>query len=127
MKGNETMKTNKTLRSVLAMLLAVVMVLAIAGCKPAEQGNNGTTPTGGNTVEKTYTYNTYTALSPSNWNELTYQDNNDTQIMNYLASSFFTFDFKYDEYGQIIDGEFEVEYEAATKLEDVSTSDRYAE
>ena len=30
---------------------------------------------------KSYTYKTYTSVSPSNWNELTYQDNNDTQIM----------------------------------------------
>ena len=33
-----------------------------------------------------YTYNDYTAVSPSNWNELTYQDNNDTQIMSYMNS-----------------------------------------
>ena len=32
-----------------------------------------------------YTYNDYTTVSPSNWNELTYQDNNDTQIMNYIS------------------------------------------
>ena len=130
------MKTNKTLRSVLAMLLAVVMVLAIAGCKPADKGGNNTTAPNGtqgstegsegvsNVVEdgKMYTYNTYTALSPSNWNELTYQDNNDTQIMSYIGSSFFSFDFKYDEVGEIIPGEFVIKYEAATKLEDVSAS-----
>ncbi len=67
-----------------------------------------------------FTYNTYTALSPSNWNELTYQDNNDTQIMSYIGSSFFSYDFKYDEFGEIIPGEFVMKYDAATKLEDVS-------
>ncbi len=67
-----------------------------------------------------YTYNTYTSVSPSNWNELTYQDNNDTQIMNYLAGSFFGFDFKYDSEGKIIDGEFEVKFDFATALEDVT-------
>ena len=106
------MKTNKTFRSVLAMLLAVVMVLAIAGCKPQNQEE----------AKKVYTYNTYTALSPSNWNELTYQDNNDTQIMSYIGSSFFSYDFKYDEKGEIIPGEFVMKYDAATKLEDVSAS-----
>ena len=40
-----------------------------------------------------YTYNTYTGVSPSNWNELTYQDANDTQIMSYISGSFFTYDF----------------------------------
>lgn len=67
-----------------------------------------------------YTYNSYTAVSPSNWNLLTYQDNNDTQIMNYLAGSFFSFDFKYNSEGKIIDGEFEVKFDFATALEDVT-------
>lgn len=69
-----------------------------------------------------YTYNTYTAVSPSNWNELTYQDNNDTQIMSYIGSSFFTYDFKFDNEGKPIPGEFEIKYQAATKLEDVTTT-----
>ena len=105
------MKTNINLRSVLAMLLAVVMVLSIAGCKSGYQDDG-----------KMYTYNTYTALSPSNWNELTYQDANDTQIMDYIGSSFFAYDFKYDEKGEIVPGEFVMKYNAATKLEDVSAS-----
>ena len=74
---------------------------------------------------KTYTYNTYLSVSPSNWNELTYQDNNDTEVMGWIGSSFYGFDFKYDENGEIIPGEFEVEYSAATNLEDVSAE--YAE
>ena len=69
---------------------------------------------------KEYTYLTYTTLSPSNWNELTYQDNNDTQIMNYLMSPLFEFDFKFDADGEIVDGDFTVKYAAATKLEDVT-------
>ena len=71
---------------------------------------------------KTHTYNTYTALSPTNWNELTYQDNNDTQIMSYIGSNFFSFDFKYDANGKIVPGDFVIKYEAATKLEDVSAN-----
>ena len=74
---------------------------------------------------KTYTYNTYLTLSPSNWNELSYQDNNDTNVLSYISSSFFTFDFKYDENGEILPGEFDVEFDAATALEDVSAE--YAE
>lgn len=69
-----------------------------------------------------YTYQDYTTVSPSNWNELTYQDNNDTQIMSYIGSSFFTYDFKFDAQGNILPGEFEVKYSAATKLEDVTTT-----
>lgn len=78
------------------------------------------------------TYRTYTAAMPSDWNEMSYTDNNDTQIMNYIGSSFFEFDFKFDgnkylEDGNInkdaiVDGEFTVEYSAATDLKDVTRS-----
>ena len=73
-------------------------------------------------LPKTYTYNTYTALSPSNWNELTYQDSNDTQILSYISSSFFSYDFKYDEYGEIVPGAYVMKHEAVTDIEDVSAS-----
>ena len=125
--------TKKNLTRGIALLLAVVMLLAFAGCEktPANTDpTNGTTPTGGTNptnpeAPKTYTYHTYTTLSPSNWNELTYQDSNDTQIMSYIGSSFFSYDFKYDEYGEILPGEFVMKYEAATALEDVTAA--YAE
>ncbi len=128
----------------LAILLVVATLFAVAACgTPAETtapsgdnggnnnpggngGNNGgnndgTTDGKGHKDPKMYTYNTYTALSPSNWNELTYQDENDTQVMGYIGSSFYTYDFKFDEYGEIIPGEFVMKYDAATKLEDVSS------
>ena len=98
----------------MALILAVVMILALAGCNNTDQTGKGV-----------YTYNDYLTLSPSNWNELTYQDNNDTNIMSYIGSSFFGYDFKYDANGEIVPGEFEVVYEAATKLEDVTA--KYAE
>ena len=103
------MKIKTFIRSTLALLLVAVMMLSVVACKKDEEPK-----------DKTYTYNTYLTLSPSNWNELTYQDNNDTEIMSYIGSSFFGYDFKYDENGEIIPGEFVVKYEAATKLEDVS-------
>lgn len=115
-------------KKLFALLLAVVMVLSVlAGCKPADTtntGNTGSSAATGNTEvvedDKTYTYNTYLMLSPSNWNELTYQDVNDTEIMDYIGSSFFGYDFKYDENGEILPGEYVVTYNAATKLEDVT-------
>ena len=107
------MNTKKIIRCLVASLLVVVMVammlVTMVGCGGYKDDG------------KMYTYNTYTALSPSNWNELTYQDNNDTQIMNYIGSSFFTYDFKFDENGEIVPGEFEVIYSAAKKLEDVTS------
>ena len=77
-------------------------------------------------------YSTYTSVMPSNWNELTYQDNNDTQIMSYISSSFYEYDYKfngnkYNEDGSInadaiVPGGFTVNYSAATKLEDVTST-----
>ena len=118
-------------KKLLALVLAVVMVVsAFAACnrekpeetKPAETKPAETKPAETTPVEedKEYTYRTYLTLSPSNWNELTYQDNNDTEIMSYIGSSFFGYDFKFDEYGEIIPGEFVVTYNAATALEDVT-------
>ena len=111
------MKTKTIIRSVLAILLVAVMMLSVVAC------NKDPKPTP--EVDKDYTYNTYLTLSPSNWNELTYQDNNDTEIMSYIGSSFFGYDFKYDAEGNIVPGEFVVKYEAATKLEDVTA--KYAD
>ena len=100
------------MKKILALLLAVLMVVSLAAC-------SGIGKAGGKNV---HTYHDYTSLSPSNWNELTYQDNNDTQIMNYLGSPFFEYDFKFDENGGIVPGEFVMKYAAATKLEDVSAN-----
>ena len=123
------MKTNKTAKGLFALLLVAAMMLSLVACAndtpdptTATDGTQATDPV--ETV-KEYTYNTYLTLSPSNWNELTYQDNNDTEIMSYIGSSFFGYDFKFDENGEILPGEFVVTYEAATKLEDVTA--QYAE
>ena len=71
---------------------------------------------------KTYTFREYVVTSPSNWNELTYQDNNDTEIMSFIGGSFFTYNYKFDADGKIIDGAFKVEYDGAKKLEDVTAA-----
>ena len=133
---------SKKLRAMLALMLTFVMSSSIVACgdngdnsSSVNPGTSSDAPTSDSSndetssddssssveeVPATYTYKTYTAISPSNWNELTYQDNNDTQIMNYLTSPLFEFDFKFDENGEIIPGDFEVEYSFATALTDVS-------
>ena len=129
----------KRLTKLVALLLVLVMTLSVlAACGGENKKTEATTtkpvvtdPNGGDDDYvwiddgKSYTYQTYTAVSPSNWNELTYQDNNDTQIMSYISSSFFSFDFKFDEDGEILPGEFTVNYNAATNLVDVTA--KYAE
>ena len=77
-------------------------------------------------------YNTTTAVMPSNWNELNYADNNDTQIMSYIGSSFFTYDYKFEggkfnadgsiNKAGIVPGGITTNYSAATKLEDVTST-----
>ena len=67
-----------------------------------------------------YTFMDYTTVSPSNWNELTYQDANDTQIMSQIDGSFFTFNYQFDAKGRVIKDGYAVEYDGATKLEDIS-------
>ena len=118
---------NKTFKSVLAMALCLVMVAALfAGCAPAE------TPIAQVSLKQAQ-YNTTTSVMPSNWNEFTYADNNDTQILNYITSSFFEYDYKfendkkYNEDGSInkagiVPGAYTTNYSAATKLEDVTST-----
>ena len=113
---------NKKLRSILALVLCFVMVAAMAtSC--AKDGARDTS----------ITYNTTTTTMPSNWNEMTYADNNDTQIMSYIGSSFFDYDYKFvddkkfNEDGSInkagiVEGAYTTNYSAATKLEDVTST-----
>ncbi len=102
---------NKLMKKVLTGSLVVGSAVAMTACS----GDSVAYPDG-------YTYNTYTMVSPSNWNELTYQDNNDTQIMNYIGSSFFNYDFLFDENGEIVSNDFDIKYEAATDLKDVTST-----
>ena len=79
---------NKRLTSALALVMCLVMVVCtFASCS--------TDPEDVPATFKQAQYNTYTTTMPSNWNELTYADNNDTQIMSYIGSSFFDYDYKF--------------------------------
>ena len=82
------------MKKLLSLVLAVVMVLGLVACG----GNGGsettapvetTTPT----VAGTYTYNYALAEFPTNWNYHTYQTNIDAEILDYISSSFYVFDY----------------------------------
>ena len=119
---------NRNFKSVLTMALCFVLAaVMVVGCSPA--GTGSVTPA----VFKQAEYNTYTATMPSNWNEFTYADNNDTQIMSYIGSSFFEYDYKFEgdkkfnadgsiNKAGIVPGAYTTNYSAATKLEDVTSS-----
>ena len=112
---------SKTLKSLLSVVLCL-MLCASMFTASAEQ-----------VAPKQAEYNTTTAVMPSNWNEFTYADNNDTQIMSYIGSSFFDYDYKFEDDKKfnedgsinkdgIVPGAYTTNYSAATKLEDVTAS-----
>ena len=117
---------NKKFKSALALVMCLVMVACtLASCN--------TDPEVVPATFKQAQYNTYTTTMPSNWNELTYADNNDTQIMSYIGSSFFDYDYKFEgdvKYNAdgsinkagIVPGAYTTNYSAATKLEDVTST-----
>ena len=111
----------KRLTKLVALVLALVMCTAVLTACPGPQDKTNTT----------VTYNSYTTVMPSNWNEFTYADGNDTQIMSYIGSSFFEYDYKFENDQKfladgsinkagIVSGGFTTNYSAATKLEDVT-------
>ena len=85
-----------------------------------QAGNDLYPEHGGWEDPKTYTMKDFLTVCPSNWNELTYQDSNDTEIMGYIGSNFFRFNYKFDDQGNIKDGEFDIEYDALDDIEDVT-------
>lgn len=107
---------NKKISKVVSLVLALVMCAAVL-CACPDPGEDDYVYTDDG---KNYTRNTYTTVSPSNWNMLSYIDNNDTQIMDYISSGFFGYDYKFDANGEIVPGDYTVTYEAATALKDVT-------
>ena len=134
----------------MALCLALALIMAVS-CAPAvtpnvtddttattdAPGTEGTqgpdTPVVTPATFKQAEYNTTTTTMPSNWNEFTYADNNDTQIMSYIGSSFFDYDYKFEndeKYNAdgsinkdaIVAGAYTTNYSAATKLEDVTAT-----
>lgn len=130
------------MKKLLALLLAMAMVFACFASCGGNKDSGSTSSAGTNdssdvtpAVIKKGTYHTTTATMPSNWNELTYQDNNDTQILNYITSGFFEYDYKFDDakggkynadgsinVDAIVPGGYTTNYLAATDLKDVTAT-----
>lgn len=111
--GNTAVATVDANGKITGVSAGETKITATAGSKSAELNVTVTS--------STYTYNEYVTVSPSNWNELTYQDANDTEIIGFINGGFFNFDYKFDAEGNILPGEFEVEFDGATAIEDVTT------
>ena len=98
-------------KSILA--ISLLAALAVTGCGKKNSSS-------GIEDAKTYTFREFLTTCPSNWNELTYQDSNDTEIMDFISGAFFRFNYKFGADGKPLDGEFVVDYDGATALEDIS-------
>lgn len=142
------MKKKSILFAVIAVVVAAVLTLTIVLSVRNCGGNSDSTSSGESTktsestpdsvtpaVIKKGTYHTTTATMPSNWNELTYQDNNDVQILDYIRSGFFEYDYKFDDakggkynadgsinVDAIVPGGYTTNYLAATDLKDVTAT-----
>ena len=86
------------MKKFLAMLLALTMVLSLAACggdKAPETSApaDGTEGTEAVASDATYTYNTALAEFPTNWNYHTYQTAIDAEILDYITSGFYIFDY----------------------------------
>ena len=82
------------MKKLLSLVLAVVMVLGLVACG-GNGGSETTAPVETTTpaVAGTYTYNYALAEFPTNWNYHTYQTNIDAEILDYISSSFYVFDY----------------------------------
>lgn len=150
----------KTMR-IVSVVLALVMSLALVltACTPAEDKHvcKHVCPTCGKCTDATctdpvcadkcpghsvitdpgtHTFNDYTSTIPSMWNELESTDSNDDQIMGWLSSAFFEYDFefengkKFNDDGSvnvdgILPGKFVTNYSSVIALADVTA--QYAE
>ena len=144
------------MKKFLALLLVLAMVFSLAACgkdkvdtptesnKPIAENptpGDSQTPDDSQTpgeevtayVPKQAEYNTTTSTMPSNWNEFTYADNNDIQILDYIRSPFYAYDYKFENDEKfnadgslnkdgIVPGAYTTNYSAATKLEDVTAT-----
>ena len=72
----------KTLKKVLCLALAVVMVFSLAACGGKE-----------NETAKEYTYNTALADFPTNWSPFQNQTATDSEIMDYITYPFYVLDY----------------------------------
>ena len=77
------------MKKILALVMALCMLLGCTAMAETEAAD-------------TYTYNTYLTAFPTNWNPHQYQTATDGEILDWIASSLFTFDYNetYDSYAQ---------------------------
>ncbi len=115
---------NKKFKALVALTMGVIMCSGVVACTPDDSGDQpydiAKRARTGWKDTKEYTFNDYTSQMPDRWNTILTNDATNVDMASYMNSSFFEFDYKLDENGEIVPGDFSVQYSAATKLEDVT-------
>ena len=86
------------MKKFLALLLALTMVLSLAACGEKQPTETTEAPGAETTApvavdDATYTYNYSLSEFPTNWNYHTYQTATDSEILDYITDSFYSFDY----------------------------------
>lgn len=118
-----TMKQRKVIAMMAMILVLVLTVGVLAACNPKDDPKPDQTYWADGTGwddPKVYTNNDYTSQMPSQWCTIFNSDNVNNTMEGYFVSSFYEFNYQYDEDGEIVPGGYTVDYSAATKLEDVT-------
>lgn len=117
------MKQRKVIAMMAMILVLVLTVGVLAACNPKDDPKPDQTYWADGTGwddPKVYTNNDYTSQMPSQWCTIFSSDNVNNTMEGYFVSSFYEFNYQYDEDGEIVPGGYTVDYSAATKLEDVT-------
>lgn len=75
------MKEESFMKKTLSIVLALALVLSCCSFAMAES-----------TEEASYTYNSALSEFPTNWSALQSQTSTDSEILDYISASFYTFD-----------------------------------
>ena len=71
-------------------------------------------------ISEDYTYNIFSNVALKNWSGLKEQTDSEKELYSYINDSLFAFDYQFDSKGNIIDGDYEVEYSAAKEVVDIT-------
>ncbi len=103
------MKQRKFWIVLVLVLVAILCMSSVVACKDNNDNNDGNNNDDTPAVADTRKiYKTYTSSFATNWNVQTYETEEQSSMFSYSSSSFYEFDYKYDDEDKVVDGEFSV-------------------
>ncbi len=113
------MKQRKLIVALAIVLVLFLSVGVLAACDPEPVHIDGTESKGWDDPNM-YTMNDYTSQMPNQWCTILSNDSTNSSLEGYFTSSFYEFNYEYDEAGNIVPGGYTIDYSAATALRDVT-------